>query len=350
MSCQSCAFSSRQQSGAQTKKFPGTGPSIAEVKTFITNRRRCLIVTYAKAAAPARDAQQQASVADKSAASASQKETKATPTQTVKANKTAKTTSVGKTNQGKVPSTNGQATATTCKGSGTAPIAATNTNAKAQGKTAKGNENRDNNQKLASILKNSVEKAQTFLGTGKQTTQRESRPTETKSHKQARSNSKSRANPKRNRESEVEEILAKFVDGLTAGKSAPHKQKQTPPAARSQSQTQVKFAGKSKTNVVEQVNLHDGTMLVIIGDSPLAIEVAYKLDATLLPSIVNESALDDLRSVVDKTEDHVKVAFMDYGNDESFHTRTPEEIKERLNIAGDIVGKNCTSKSHTKKC
>ena len=94
----------------------------------------------------------------------------------------------------------------------------------------------------------------------------------------------------------------------------------------------------------------DGTKLVVMGDSPLAIDVASKLDATLLPSIVNESALEDLRSVVDGTEDHIKVAFMDYGDDDSFHTQTPEEIKERLEIAGDIVGENCTSKSHTKKC
>ena len=71
---------------SSNKKFSDNGPSIGDVKTFITNKRRGLTVTYAKAAAPVRSAQQQAPVANKSATSASQKAIQATPTQTVEAN------------------------------------------------------------------------------------------------------------------------------------------------------------------------------------------------------------------------------------------------------------------------
>ena len=112
----------------------------------------------------------------------------------------------------------------------------------------------------------------------------------------------------------------------------------------------MKFASKGKAKVVEQVNLNDGPMLVVMGDSPLAVDVASKLDAHLLPSIVDENSLEELRGVLDGTESHVKVAFIDYGNDDNFHTRTPEEIKERLQLAGDIVVKNCNNRCHTKKC
>ena len=133
-----------------------------------------MTVTYAKAAVPVRSAQQQASVANKSATSASQKATQATPTQTVEANQTANTVPVGKTNQGRVSHANVHETKTPSRtGRGAAPIAATNTTAKVQGKQAKGSENRDNNQKLASILKRSVEQAQASVSAGNQASQRE---------------------------------------------------------------------------------------------------------------------------------------------------------------------------------
>ena len=43
--------------------------------------------------------------------------------------------------------------------------------------------------------------------------------------------------------------------------------------------------------MVEPVNVPDETKLIFMGDSPLAADVASKLVADLLPSIIDEHAL-----------------------------------------------------------
>ena len=47
-----------------------------------------------------------------------------------------------------------------------------------------------------------------------------------------------------------------------------------------------------------------------MGDSSLASEIAFRLDAGLLPSIVNDGHLDLLESALGDCEGHVKVAFI----------------------------------------
>lgn len=78
--------------------------------------------------------------------------------------------------------------------------------------------------------------------------------------------------------------------------------------------------------------------------------MASKLDAHLLPSIIDEYVLDELQGALNGTEGHMKVAFVYYGHSDHFLTHTPEETQECLLLAGDIVAKNCKSKNHACNC
>lgn len=68
-------------------------------------------------------------------------------------------------------------------------------------------------------------------------------------------------------------MLRKLLTGLTTvlqKNSASTGQKQNPPRARIQF-TWVKFSNGGKVEVVEPVNVHDGSKLIVIVYSPLAV-------------------------------------------------------------------------------